>query len=70
MQLMELQKFLYDVVTDSPHLGGVKSTPRPSTTLGGGQPTKKRTDEDPLVGASKVWKRNNGAGAGRGRGRG
>jgi hypothetical protein len=67
---VELQNFLNDVVTDSPHLGGVKFTVGPSTTPGGGQPTKKRTYEDPLVGQTKIWKRNNGVGASRGRGRG
>jgi hypothetical protein len=67
IKLVELQNLLNDVVTDSPHLGGMKSTAGPSTALGGGQPTRKRNPEDPLVGASKIWKRN---GAGRGRGRG
>jgi hypothetical protein len=67
---VELHDFFSDVVTDSLHLGGVKSTARPSTIHGGGQPTKKRTYEDPLVGASKIWKRNNDDGRGRGRGGG
>jgi hypothetical protein len=67
---VELQNFLNDIVTDSPHLGGVKSTARPSTTYGGGQPTKKRPYGDPLVGASKIWERYNGDGCGRGRGGG
>jgi hypothetical protein len=31
VQLVELQNFLNDVVTDSPHLGGVRSTAGPST---------------------------------------
>jgi hypothetical protein len=70
IKLMELQNFLNDVAIDSPHLGGVKSTVGPSTSHGGGQPTKKRDAEDPSVGASKIWKRNNGAGRGRGRGGG
>jgi hypothetical protein len=39
VQLVELQNFLNDVVTDSPHLGGVRSTDGPSPTHGGGQPT-------------------------------
>jgi hypothetical protein len=30
--LVELQNFLNDVVADSPHLGGVRSTAGPSTT--------------------------------------
>jgi hypothetical protein len=51
LKLMELQNFLNDI-TYSPHLGGVKSTCGPSTTHGGGQATKKRTNDDPLVGAS------------------
>jgi hypothetical protein len=63
VKLVELQNFLNDVVTDSPHLGGVRST-----TRGGGQPTMMRNFDDPLVGASKIWKRNDG-GRGRGRGR-
>jgi hypothetical protein len=67
VQLVELQNFLNDVVADSPHLGGVRSTTGPSTTPGGGQPTRKRNFDDPLVGASKVRKRNGGR---RGRGRG
>jgi hypothetical protein len=67
LTLVELQNFLNDVVTYSPQIGGVRSTTGPSTTLGGGQPTRKRNFDDPLVGASKIWKRNGGA---RGRGRG
>ena len=67
VQLVELQNLLNDVVTDSPQLGGIRSTTCPSTTHGGGQPTRKRNFDDPLVGASKIWKRNGG---GRGRGRG
>jgi hypothetical protein len=47
LKLVELKKFLNDVVTDSPHLSGVRSSAGPSTTHGGGQPTKKRTYEDP-----------------------
>jgi hypothetical protein len=54
LQLVELQNFLSDIATDSPHLGGVKSSAGPSTTHGGGQPTKKRTFEDPIVGASRI----------------
>jgi hypothetical protein len=34
--LMELQNFLNDVVTDSPELGGMRSTSCPSITPGGG----------------------------------
>jgi hypothetical protein len=41
LKLVELHNFLNDVETDSPHLGGVKSTIGPSTTHGRGQPTKK-----------------------------
>jgi hypothetical protein len=70
IMLVELRNFLNDVVTASPHLGGVKSKARSSNALGGGQPTMKRNVEDPLVGASKIWKRNNGASRGRGRGGG
>jgi hypothetical protein len=66
VQHVELQNFLNDVVTDSPHLGGVRSTICPSTAPQGGQPTRNRNLDDPLVGASKIWKRNGG---GRGRGR-
>jgi hypothetical protein len=51
MKLVELQNFLNDVVTDSPHMGGIKSTAGPSIAPRGGEPTKKRTYEDPLVGA-------------------
>jgi hypothetical protein len=47
LKLVELQNFLNDVVIDAPHPGGVKSTAGPSTTHGGGQPTKKRTYDDP-----------------------
>jgi hypothetical protein len=64
--LVELQNFMNDVVTDSPELGNMRSTAGPSTTPGDGQPTRKRNSDDPLVGASKIWKRN---GSGRGRGR-
>jgi hypothetical protein len=66
LKFLELQNFLNDVVTDSPHMGGVRSNVGPSTTHACGPPTKKRTYEDSLVGASKVRKRNIGAGAGRG----
>jgi hypothetical protein len=66
---VELQNFLNDIVTDSPQLGGVKSTTCPSTTHGGGQPSRKRSFDDALVGPSKIWKRN-GGGLGRGRGGG
>jgi hypothetical protein len=67
---VELQNFLNDVVTYSPHLGGVKSTAGPSTSRGGGQPTRMRNVEDPLVGDSMIWKRNYGSCRGRGRGGG
>jgi hypothetical protein len=67
IKLVELHNFLNNLVTDSPHLGGMKSTTGSSMAPGGGQPTKQRNLEDPLVGASKIWKRN---GVGRGRGRG
>jgi hypothetical protein len=67
--LVELQNFLNDVVTYSPELGGMRSTAGPSTTLGNGQPTRKRNSDDPLVGAFKIWKRNSG-GRGQSRGRG
>jgi hypothetical protein len=70
LRLVEFQNFLNDIVIDSPHLGGMKSTARPSKAHGGGQPTKKRPYEDLLVGASKIWKRNTGASRGRGRGGG
>jgi hypothetical protein len=41
LKLVELQNFLNDIVTDSPHvLGGAKSTDGPSTKHGGGQPTE------------------------------
>jgi hypothetical protein len=69
VQLVELQDVLNAVVTDSPHLGGVRSAYGPSTICGGGQSTMKRNLEDPMVGASKIWKRNSG-GRVRGRGRG
>jgi hypothetical protein len=62
--LVELQNFLNDVVTDSPELGSMRSSSSPSA-----QPTRKCNFDDPLVGASKIWKRN-GSGRGRGRGRG
>jgi hypothetical protein len=64
VSLVELQNFLNDVVTDSPELGSMRSSAGPSA-----QPTRKRNFDDPLVGASKIWKRN-GGGRGRGRGRG
>eukprot|EP00193_Tetraselmis_chui_P007707 CAMPEP_0177768450 /NCGR_PEP_ID=MMETSP0491_2-20121128/9727_1 /TAXON_ID=63592 /ORGANISM="Tetraselmis chuii, Strain PLY429" /LENGTH=175 /DNA_ID=CAMNT_0019285257 /DNA_START=1352 /DNA_END=1879 /DNA_ORIENTATION=- len=67
LKLVELQNFLNDVVTHSPQLGGIRSTAGPSTTPGGGQPSRKRNFDDPLVGASKIWKR---IGGGRGRERG
>jgi hypothetical protein len=69
LTLVELQNFLNDIVTNSPELGGIRSTASPSTTPRSGQPTRKRNFDDPLVGASKIWKRNDG-GRGRGRGRG
>jgi hypothetical protein len=60
----DLQNFLNDVVKDSPELGSMRSSAGPSA-----QPTSKRNFDDPLVEASKIWKRN-GGGRGRGRGRG
>jgi hypothetical protein len=43
VHIVELQNFIMnDVVTDSPHLGGARSTVGPSTTQGGGQPTTMR----------------------------
>jgi hypothetical protein len=51
--LVDLQNFLNDVVTDSPELGSMRSSAGPSA-----QPTRKRTSDNPLVGASKIWKRN------------
>jgi hypothetical protein len=70
LPLVERQNFLNDIVTNSPHLIRARSTVRPSTiTSRGGQPTKKRTYEDPLVGASRIWKRGERAGFRRGRGR-
>jgi hypothetical protein len=54
LYVVELQSFLNDIVTDSPQLGRARSTSRPSTTAGGGQPTKKRTYKYPLVEASKI----------------
>jgi hypothetical protein len=69
IRLVEQQYFLNDIVTFSPQLGGIRSTAGSSTTPGGGQPTRKGNFDDPLVGASKIWKRN-GGGRGRGCGRG
>jgi hypothetical protein len=40
VQLVELQNFLNDVVSDSPRLGGMRSIAGPSTAPGGGQPTR------------------------------
>jgi hypothetical protein len=62
--LVELQNFLNDVVTVSPELGSMRSS-----TSQFAQPTRKRNFDDPLVGASKIFKRN-GGGRGRRRGRG
>jgi hypothetical protein len=62
--LVELHNFMNGVVTDSPELGSMRSSASPYA-----QPTRKRNFDDPLVGASKIWKRN-GGGRGRGRGRG
>jgi hypothetical protein len=70
LPLVEPQNFLNDIVIDSPHLGRVKSTLGPWTTHEDGQPDKKRTYEDSLFGASKIWERDNGVGFSRGRGRG
>jgi hypothetical protein len=69
LTLVDLQNFLNDVVTNSPELGGMRSTAGPSTISRSRQTSNKRNFEDPLVGASKILKRN-GGGRGRGRGRG
>jgi hypothetical protein len=53
--LVELHNFLDDVVTDSPELGSMRSSAGSSA-----QPTRKRNFDDPIVGASKIWKRNGG----------
>jgi hypothetical protein len=47
--MVELQNFLNDVVTDSPELGGMRSSACPSA-----QPTRKRNFDDPFVEASKI----------------
>jgi hypothetical protein len=47
LKLVEMQNFLNDIVTDSPHLGGVRSTAGPSTIHGGGQLTKKAPTRTP-----------------------
>jgi hypothetical protein len=51
LKLVELKNFPNDVVTDSPLFSGVRSTVGPSRAHACGQLTKKRTYEDPLVGA-------------------
>jgi hypothetical protein len=42
LPLVELQNFLDEIVTDSPHIGRARSTIGPATTHGGGQPTELR----------------------------
>jgi hypothetical protein len=38
-----MHNFVNDVIIDSPHLGGMKSTAGPSIAHGGGQPSKRAT---------------------------
>jgi hypothetical protein len=70
LPFVELQHSLDDLVTNSPHLGRVRPAATQSTTHGGGQLTRKRPNDDPLVEASKRWQRGEGSGLGRGRDRG
>jgi hypothetical protein len=64
------KNFLNDLVTDSPHLGRVRPVPTPFNSPGGGQPTKKRPNDDPMVEAAKRRQRGEGSWFGRGRSRG
>jgi hypothetical protein len=68
--LVELQNFLNDLVNDSQHMDRARPAAIQSTTHGGGQLTRKRPNDDPLVGASKRLRRGDGLRFGRGRGRG
>jgi hypothetical protein len=70
MPLVDLQNFLNDLVTDSPHLGRARPAPTPSNSQGGGQPTGKRPNDDSMLEASKRWQRGEGLRFGRGHGRG
>jgi hypothetical protein len=70
LPLVELYFFLNDFVSDSPHLGRARSTATLSTTHGGGQPTRKRPNDDLLIEASKRWQRGEGSWLGRVRSRG
>jgi hypothetical protein len=55
MPLVELQDFLNNLLTDSPHLGRTKLAPIPSSNHVRRQPTMKRPNDDPMVEASKRW---------------
>jgi hypothetical protein len=70
MLLMELQNFLNDLMTDSPHRCRERSAPTPSDNPGGSRLPKKRSFENLVVEANKRLQRGVGSGLGRGRGRG
>jgi hypothetical protein len=67
MPLVELQNFLNDLVTDSPHLGRAKGAPAPYDNLGGSRPAQKRPLDNPEVVATKHFERGEGSYDGRGR---
>jgi hypothetical protein len=46
MPLLELQNFMNDLVTESPHMGRARSAPTPYDNLGGRRSSKKRPPND------------------------
>jgi hypothetical protein len=67
MPLVELQKLLNDLVTDSPHMARAKNTSPQVTTKS--QLIKKRPFDNPDAEGSKRHQRGEGSGRGRGRGK-
>jgi hypothetical protein len=55
LPLVELQNFLNGLVADSPHVGRARPVDTQSTTHGGEQLTRKWSNDDQLVEASKRW---------------
>jgi hypothetical protein len=67
MPLVELQNFLNDLVTDSSHVGRVRSAPTPSNSHGGGsRPPKKRLLDEAHAKGTKRFARCEGSGRRRG----
>jgi hypothetical protein len=67
MKPVELQIFLNNLVTDSPHLSRAQGAPASSSSFGGSRSAESRPLDNPEVVATKRSERGEGPGLGRGR---